>query len=113
MQNKTEALKEQVLAHERRQSAENVCAAANAPAPARHTTRWNIIRISLYIWLKRGDIETLMKSESIYKCLSCFACVDRCPSGVEPAKLVEALRLAADPSKGRKPYDSGRYSRKA
>ena len=27
-------------------------------------------------------------------CLSCFACVERCPRDVEPAKLVEAVRLA-------------------
>ena len=43
--------------------------------------------------VETGDIETLMKSKSIYKCLSCFACVDRCPRGVEPAKLIEAIRL--------------------
>ena len=43
--------------------------------------------------VENGDIETLMKSESAYKCLSCFACVDRCPRGVEPAKIIEALRL--------------------
>lgn len=42
-----------------------------------------------------GDIEKLMKSESIYKCLTCFACVERCPRGVEPAKVVEAVRLEA------------------
>ena len=40
-----------------------------------------------------GDISKLMESESIYKCLSCFACVERCPRGVEPAKLIEAVRL--------------------
>lgn len=45
--------------------------------------------------VEKGDIETLMKSESIYKCLTCFACVDRCPRNVEPAKVVEAVRLAA------------------
>lgn len=39
------------------------------------------------------DIEPLLNSESLYKCLSCFACVERCPRGVEPAKLVEAIRL--------------------
>ena len=44
--------------------------------------------------VETGDIETLMKSESVYKCLSCFACVDRCPRGVEPAKIIEAVRLA-------------------
>ncbi len=43
--------------------------------------------------VETGDIEQLMKSDSIYKCLSCFACVDRCPRSVEPAKLVEAIRL--------------------
>jgi len=44
--------------------------------------------------VETGNIEPLLKSESLYKCLSCFACVDRCPREVEPAKLVEALRLA-------------------
>ena len=43
--------------------------------------------------VERGDIEPLLNSKSLYKCLTCFACVDRCPRGVEPAKLVEALRL--------------------
>ena len=51
--------------------------------------------------VENGDIETLMKSDSVYKCLSCFACVDRCPRGVEPAKLVEALRLRVIRQKGK------------
>ena len=50
--------------------------------------------------VETGDIDELMKSDSIYKCLSCFACVDRCPRGVEPAKLVEAVRLCAIREKG-------------
>lgn len=44
--------------------------------------------------VEKGQIEPLMKSKSIYTCLSCFACVERCPRDVEPAKLVEAIRLA-------------------
>ncbi|CDE30833.1 MAG: 4Fe-4S dicluster domain-containing protein [Ruminococcus sp.] len=44
--------------------------------------------------VEKGDIEPLMQSKSIYMCLSCFACVERCPRGVEPAKLIEAVRLA-------------------
>ena len=44
--------------------------------------------------VESGDIEPLMQSESLYRCLTCFACVDRCPRGVEPAKLVEAVRLS-------------------
>jgi len=43
--------------------------------------------------VEKGEIEKLMDSESIYKCLTCFACVERCPRNVEPAKLVEAVRL--------------------
>ena len=44
--------------------------------------------------VESGDIEPLLNSKSLYKCLTCFACVDRCPRGVEPAKLVEAVRLS-------------------
>ena len=45
--------------------------------------------------VESGDIEPLLNSESLYRCLSCFACIERCPRGVEPAKLVEAVRLEA------------------
>ena len=43
--------------------------------------------------IESGNVEPLLNSKSIYKCLSCFACVERCPRGVEPAKLIEAIRL--------------------
>ena len=43
--------------------------------------------------VERGDIEPLMNSRSIYMCLSCMACVERCPRGVEPGKLIEAVRV--------------------
>ncbi len=45
--------------------------------------------------VKNGDIEPLINSNSLYQCLTCFACVDRCPRGVEPAKLIEAVRLVS------------------
>lgn len=44
--------------------------------------------------VERGEIAPLLESDSLYKCLSCFACVERCPRGVEPAKVVEAVRLS-------------------
>lgn len=50
--------------------------------------------------VETGNIEPLLNSESLYRCLSCFACVERCPRGVEPAKVVEAVRLAAIRQKG-------------
>ncbi|MBQ6789285.1 MAG: 4Fe-4S dicluster domain-containing protein [Clostridia bacterium] len=45
--------------------------------------------------VESGDIEPLLNSESLYRCLTCFACIERCPRSVEPAKLVEAVRLMA------------------
>ena len=50
--------------------------------------------------IANGNIEPLVKSDSIFKCLSCFACVERCPRGVEPAKLIESLRLEVIRKKG-------------
>ncbi len=50
--------------------------------------------------VEQGEIEPLLRSESLYKCLSCFACIERCPRGVEPAKLIEAVRLSVIREKG-------------
>lgn len=47
-----------------------------------------------------GDIAPLLESESLYTCLTCMACLERCPRGVEPAKLIEAVRLTALRKKG-------------
>ena len=44
--------------------------------------------------VENGNIEPLLESPSLYKCLSCFACVERCPRNVEPAKVVDAVRTA-------------------
>ncbi len=43
--------------------------------------------------VEKGRLEELMESKSLYRCLSCMACLERCPRHVEPAKLVEAVRL--------------------
>lgn len=43
--------------------------------------------------VENGRIDELIASRGIYTCLSCFACVERCPRSVEPAKLIEAVRL--------------------
>lgn len=51
--------------------------------------------------VENGDLEPLLHSKSLYQCLSCFACVERCPRGVEPAKLVEAVRLLVTREQGK------------
>ena len=50
--------------------------------------------------VENGRIEELLSSKGIYTCLSCFACVERCPRNVEPAKLIEAVRLSVIRAKG-------------
>ena len=51
-------------------------------------------------YVANNNVEELVKSESLWKCLSCFACVERCPRGVEPAKIVEAVRVLATRRQG-------------
>ncbi|MDD6308237.1 MAG: 4Fe-4S dicluster domain-containing protein [Clostridia bacterium] len=43
-------------------------------------------------YVQRGEIEALTASRSLEKCLSCFACIERCPRSVEPARLIDAAR---------------------
>ncbi|CDE20109.1 MAG: 4Fe-4S dicluster domain-containing protein [Eubacteriales bacterium] len=99
MQNKTELLREQVL----RISGVNPrkcmrCGKCSATCPSYDEMEYHPHQFVYMV--ENGDIETLMKSPSVYKCLSCFACVDRCPRGVEPAKLIEAVRLCVIREKG-------------
>ena len=91
--NKNEALREQVL----RTSGVDVrkcmrCGKCTATCPAFDEMEYHPHQFVYMV--EKGEIEKLAASPSIYKCLSCFACVDRCPRGVEPAKLVEAVRLS-------------------
>ena len=42
--------------------------------------------------LGKGKVKELSESKSIWVCLSCMACVERCPRGVAPAAVIEAVR---------------------
>jgi len=93
MNKKTELMKEQII----RMSGVNTrkcmkCGKCSATCPSYDEMEYHPHQFVYMV--ENGDIEELMNSKSIYKCLSCFACVDRCPRSVEPAKLVEAVRLA-------------------
>lgn len=99
MSSKSEQLKEQAL----RMSGVNPlkcmrCGKCSGTCPSYDEMEYHPHQFVYMV--ETGDIETLMKSESVYKCLSCFACVERCPRGVEPAKIIEAVRLEAIRRKG-------------
>lgn len=92
MENKTERQKEQIL----RMSGVNPrkcmrCGKCSGTCPSYGEMEYHPHQFVYMV--ETGEIEPLLQSKSLYKCLSCFACVDRCPRGVEPAKLVEAVRL--------------------
>lgn len=99
MENKNERLKEQVL----RMSGVDPkkcmrCGKCSGSCPSYDEMEYHPHQFVYMV--ERGELEPLLKSPSLYKCLSCFACVERCPRGVEPAKLVEALRLCVIRQKG-------------
>ena len=51
-------------------------------------------------YVLRDDIESLVQSKSLWKCLSCFACEERCPRDVKPGKLIDAARQIVEREKG-------------
>ena len=43
-------------------------------------------------YVLHDDVEALANSASAWKCLSCFACIERCPRNVQPGKIIDAAR---------------------
>lgn len=41
---------------------------------------------------RAGELETVMKSRSIWICASCYACTTRCPSGIKITDIIYALK---------------------
>ena len=99
MENKNERRREQIL----RMSGVNPlkcmrCGKCSATCPSYDEMEYHPHQFVSMV--ETGNIAPLMESESLYRCLSCFACIDRCPRNVQPAKLVEAVRLMVIRKKG-------------
>lgn len=43
-------------------------------------------------YLAKGKVDKLLASDAIWHCLSCMECVEKCPRGVAPQGVVEAVR---------------------
>ena len=74
------------------------CGKCSASCPAFSEMEYHPHQVASMI--VNGEIEPLLNSNALYLCLSCYACVERCPRGVEPAKLIEAVRLIKTRQKG-------------
>ncbi len=44
---------------------------------------------------RAGEMETIMKSKTIWICASCYACTTRCPSGIKITDIIYALKRTA------------------
>ena len=74
------------------------CGKCSASCPS--YTEMDIKPHQFVSYVQNGDIDALVQSKSLYKCLSCFACIERCPRDVKPGKLIDAARQLLIRQKG-------------
>jgi heterodisulfide reductase subunit C len=87
--------KQELIRHLKEISATDVvkcmkCGKCSGRCPAFH--EMDIKPHQFVSYLVSGNVEKLMESKAIWNCLTCMACVERCPRGVAPAAVVEAVR---------------------
>ncbi len=51
-------------------------------------------------YMAHGKITELMNSKTIWECLGCSDCIERCPRDVKPGKLIDAVRQAVTRQRG-------------
>ena len=66
------------------------CGKCSASCPSFH--EMDIKPHQFVTYVINDDVEALANSKSAWKCLSCFACIERCPRDVQPGKLIDAAR---------------------
>jgi len=69
------------------------CGKCLATCPSANSGEMDLSPHKFVKHLADKNITALLESKSLWTCLSCLACAERCPRGVEPAALVEAVRL--------------------
>ena len=74
------------------------CGKCSASCPA--FDKMDIKTHQFVSYVVKENVDELAKCESLWYCLSCFACVERCPRDVKPGKLVDAARQIAVRQKG-------------
>lgn len=50
---------------------------------------------TLILMVQRGEWEKVLKSNALWMCSSCYICTSRCPRGVRPSDVIEAVKALA------------------
>lgn len=50
---------------------------------------------TLILRVQRGEWEKVLQSNMLWMCSSCYICTSRCPRGVRPADVIEAVKAIA------------------
>lgn len=50
---------------------------------------------TLVLMVQRGEWEKVLQSNSLWLCTSCYICTSRCPRGVRPSDVIEAVKAIA------------------
>ncbi len=50
---------------------------------------------TLVLMVQRGEWEKVLNSNSLWLCTSCYICTSRCPRGVRPSDVIEAVKAIA------------------
>lgn len=66
------------------------CGKCSAGCPA--VSEMDILPNQIIRYAQLGFKDELMRSKSIWVCVSCFTCNARCPKGINIAEVIEAIR---------------------
>lgn len=50
---------------------------------------------TLILMVQRGEWEKVLQSNTLWMCSSCYICTTRCPRGVRPSDVIEAVKAIA------------------
>lgn len=75
------------------------CGRCSANCPA--ASEMDVLPNRMVWFMINGQYENMLSAGSPWKCFSCFACAARCPRGVSPAHIMEAVRLTVIRQQGK------------
>lgn len=68
------------------------CGKCSAACPA--GSAMDILPSQIIHEMRCGEVEKLQHCQSLWNCMSCFTCAQRCPRELSVAAIIEALRLS-------------------